>query len=145
MKFMSIFAVVTVLSLAFSTEASNSFYKEILDNQSVIEKAYTERNKHLGLSKGEFKKALEKYYDYKSETVLNSEVAQRAAIAGSEALEQRKANSPKANESLKEYVKLQNVANLELANFLDIDVTTLERFQEAAAYVEYLHQSSKKK
>lgn len=145
MKFMSIIAVFTVLGLAFSSEASNSFYKEILDNQSVIEKAYSERNKHLGLSKGEFKKALEKYYDYNSETVLTSEAAQKAAIAGSEALEQHKANSPKAKDSLKEYVKLQNVANLELANILEIDVSALERFKEAAAYVEYLHQNSKKK
>ncbi len=144
MKFMSIFAAFTFIGLAFPSEATNSFYKEMLDNKPVIEQVYTERNKHLGLSKAEFKKALEKYYDYISEAVLNSDAAQKAALAASEALAQRKTNSPKANDSLKEYIKLQNIANLEQANILEIDITTLQRFREAAAYVEYLHQDSKK-
>lgn len=145
MKLMSIFSVALLLSLSSPAKAVPSYYKEILKNKPAIEQAYAERNKNLGLSPEQFKTALEKYYDYRSEKVKYSEVAQNAAIAGSNSYELHKTESPNAEESLKEYIKLQNLADMELAGVLEIQVANVKRFKEAAAYVEYLHKNSKKK
>jgi len=130
--------------MSYTATASSLYYNEVLGNEAAIEKAYSERNKHLGLSKAEFKEALAKYFDYRTVTIFNSGSAQNAAMAAKDALEQRKNNGPTATESVKEYVKAQNIADVELANILAIQISTLKRFEEAAAYVTFLHQDSKK-
>ncbi len=144
MKLVSILSMVVLLSLSYPTQAVPSYYKEILKDKAAIEQAYSERNKNLGLSAEQFRTALEKYYGYRSETERYSEAVQNAAIAGSKSYELHKAKSPKAEESLKEYIKLQNLADMELANTLEIQVANVKTFKEAAAYVEYLHKHSKK-
>lgn len=143
MKLLTVIAAATLLGSTFSTIASTPYHQTLLDNEVVIEKVYAERNKYIGLTKHDFKQALSKYYDYQANGVNNSEAAHKASKAANYALEKRKTNSDMAKQALTEYVKLQNVADLELANVLEIQVGTLQRFREAAAYVEYLHKNQK--
>ena len=143
MKLITVITAVTLFGSSFSALASTPYHQKLLTNEVVIEKVYAERNKDIGLTKDAFKQALSRYYDYQADGINNSEAAQRAFKAANDALEKRKTNSDMAKQALTEYVKLQNVADLELANVLEIQVGTLQRFREAAAYVEYLHKNQK--
>lgn len=119
------------------------YYKELLSNKAVIQKVHSERNKHLGLTLEEFKRAVEEYFLYRLES-RHSSLVYDVSIAAKLAMEHYQTNSPEAKKYTKNFVKLQNAQYLELANQLKIEVVSVKHFMEAVAYAGYVHKQSKK-
>ncbi len=87
------------------------YYKELLSNKAVIQKVHSERNKHLGLTLEEFKRAVEEYFLYRLES-RHSSLVYDVSIAAKLAMEHYQTNSPEAKKYTKNFVKLQNAQYL---------------------------------